>query len=92
MICDLGVRLQVNAYDLYLNNKDATRNLAQWMAKEELISFIGSDMHGTREGKRTPKMKEGIKWLYENVDYDYACEIVRMNAENLLGVNKLQQP
>ena len=93
-ICDLGVRLQVNAYDLFLNPKDATRNLAQWMATEELISFIGSDMHGTGfkpdgKPKRRPQMKEGIQWLYDHVDYDYACEIVRVNAERYLGVEKL---
>ena len=93
-ICDLGVLLQVNAYDLQLNPKDATRDLAQWMAKEELISFIGSDMHGTRiksNGKpaRRPQMKEGIRWLYENVDEEYANGIVRINAENLLGVDRL---
>ena len=91
---EAGVLMQVNAYDLFLNPKDATRNLAQWMAEEELISFIGSDMHGTRikaDGKpaRRPQMKEGISWLYENVDYDYACEIVRINAERYLGVGKL---
>ena len=93
-ICDLDVRLQVNAYDLFLNPKDDTRNLAQWMAKEELISFLGSDMHGIGlkpdgKPKRRPQMKEGIDWLYENVDYDYACDIVRVNAERYLGVEKL---
>ena len=88
-ICDLDVRLQVNAYDLFLNPKDATRNLAQWMAKEELISFLGSDMHGTRPGAREPRMKEGISWLYENVDYEYANDVVRVNAEHLLGVERL---
>ena len=89
-ICDLGVLLQVNAYDLFLNQKEETRNLAQWMAREELVSFIGSDMHGTRPGSRTPKMKEGIRWLYENVEYEYANDIVRRNAERYLNVDKLQ--
>ncbi len=93
-ICDLGVWLQVNAYDLFLNPNDATRNLAQWMAKEELISFIGSDMHGTGlkpdgKPKRRPQMKEGIRWLYENVDAEYADDVVRRNAEKYLGVEKL---
>ena len=92
---DMGVLLQVNAYDLFLNKKPATRDLAQWMAREGLISFIGSDMHGTRikeDGKqaRRPQMKEGIRWLYENVDKDYADDIVRRNAEKYLGVPKLQ--
>ena len=93
-IRDLGVLLQVNAYDLCLNPKDSTRNLAQWMAKEKLISFLGSDMHGTRileNGKpaRRPRMKEGIDWLYKNADAEYADEIVCLNAEKILGAEKL---
>ena len=93
-ICDLGVLLQVNAYDLCQNKNLATRNLAQWMAQEHLISFIGSDMHGTRikeDGKpaRKPQMKDGVRWLYENVDEEYANDIVRRNAEKYLGVTKL---
>ena len=91
-ICDLGVLLQVNAYDLALNQNEATRSLAQWMAREGLISFIGSDMHGTRPGKRTPKMKEGIQWLYKNIDSEAANEIVRINAEKYLGVDRLLGP
>ena len=93
-ICDLGVLLQVNAYDLFLNKNLATRNLAQWMSQEQLISFLGSDMHGTRikeDGKpaRKPQMKEGVRWLYENVDADYADDVVRRNAEKYLGVQRL---
>ena len=93
-ICDLGVLLQVNAYDLFLSATDATRNLAQYLAREKMISFLGSDMHGTRilkKGKeaRKPKMKDGIRWLYENVDKEYADDVVRRNAERLLGVDKL---
>lgn len=56
------------------------------MAEERLISFLGSDMHGTRPGKRTPKMKEGIQWLYEHTDTAYADDVVRRNAERLLGI------
>ena len=88
-ICDLGVLLQVNAYDMFLSATDATRNLAQYLAREKMISFLGSDMHGTRPGAREPRMQEGIRWLYENVDEDYANDIVRVNAEKYLGVEKL---
>ena len=87
-ICDLGVCLQVNAYDLFLQENAEIRDLARWMAREEMITFIGSDMHGV--AKRPPKMKEGIRWLYENVDEDYANEIVRRNAERCLGVRRLE--
>ena len=84
----------MNAYDFFLNPNDATRNLAQWMATEELISFIGSDMHrigvkANGKPRRKPQMKEGIRWLYENVDDEYANDIVRGNAEIYLGVEKL---
>ena len=90
-ICDLNVKLQVNAYDLALNKNDQTRNLAQWMAEEHLISFIGSDMHGTRDGARPPKMREGIRWLYDHVNDEYADEIIRVNAERYLNVPNLLQ-
>ena len=89
-ICDLGVLLQVNAYDLYLNQEDSIRNLAQWMARERMISFLGSDMHGLPP-KRVPRMKEGIRWLIQNVDGEYAKDVIRGNAERLLGVRRLPQ-
>ncbi len=31
----------------------------------------------------------GIRWLYENVDEEYANEVVRVNAERYLGVERL---
>ena len=85
-VCDLGVLLQVNAYDLELNWKIRTKELAQWLAEERMISFIGSDMHGVYNGKRVPKMKEGVRWLYENTDKEYAEAVCFGNAERLLGV------
>ena len=85
-VCDLGVLLQVNAYDLELNWKIRTKELAQWLATERMISFIGSDMHGVYNGKRVPKMKEGVRWLYEHTDREYADAVCFGNAERLLGV------
>lgn len=78
-----GILMQVNAFDLELNSQARTRELAQWMAKERMISFIGSDMHGLPP-KRTPKMKEGIRWLYEHTDEAYADAVAFGNAEALL--------
>lgn len=89
-ICEMGVLLQVNAFDIALNNNQATRELSQWLAKEKMISFIGSDMHGLPP-KRSPKMLEGINWLYENTDEKYADAVVRKNAEKYLFVPTLQQ-
>ena len=86
-IQDLGVLIQVNAYDLALNHHRLTRETAQWLAEERMISFIGSDMHGMPP-KRQPRMREGIDWLYEHTDEAYADRVVRKNAETLLGIRK----
>ena len=87
---DSGILLHVNAYDLELNMSLKTKELAQWMAKEKLISFIGSDMH--RLSKRPPKMKEGIDWLYANTDEAYADAVSFGNAERLLIEKKNPEP
>ena len=56
-------------------------DLAQWLAKERLASFVGSDMHGTRRGARKPRMKEGLAWLYEHTDEAYADAVAFGNAQ-----------
>ena len=86
-IQELGVMIQVNAYDLALNKHEQTRETAQWLAEERMISFIGSDMHGMPP-KRPPKVREGIDWLYKHTDWEYADCVVRKNAEKLLRIRK----
>ena len=83
-ITESGILLQVNAYDLELNLSLKTKDLARWLAKERMISFIGSDMHGLRPPKKSPKLKEGIAWLYEHTDDAYADAVAFGNAEKLL--------
>ena len=85
-----GILMQVNAYDLELNLNPSTRNLAQWMAKERIITFIGSDMHGSRPPKHLPMVSEGARWLYENTDEEYAKDVTFRNAEKYLGA-KIQE-
>lgn len=84
-IQDMGVLIQVNAFDLALNKNRQTRETAQWLAEERMISFIGSDMNN-RFPARMPKMREGIDWLYEHTDEEYADRVVRKNAEKYLKV------
>lgn len=86
-IRDMGVLIQVNAFDLALNHNELTRETAQWLAQERMISFIGSDMHGMPP-KREPKMRAGIDWLYQHTDEEYADGVVRKNAEKILGIRK----
>lgn len=83
-----GILLQVNSFDLELNSGARTRELSQWLAKERMISFIGSDMHGAGWPKRTPKMKEGLWWLYEHTDEAYADAVAFGNAEKLFRLKE----
>ena len=83
-LTDNGILLQVNAYDLQLNLNMSTRSLAQWLATERMVSFIGSDMHGLWP-KREPRLTEGLDWLYEHTDREYADAVAFGNAERLLG-------
>ncbi len=78
-----GVLFQVNGFNLDLNLSVRTKEMAQWLARERMISFIGSDMRGCRPG-RTPRIKEGIAWLYENTDKAYADSVCFGNAVRLL--------
>ena len=78
-----GVLLQVNAYDLFEQKKESCRNAAQWLAKNRLITFIGSDCHGYH---RPPNLLSGVNWLYNNVPEEYADAVVHGNAKKLLGI------
>ena len=86
-LAESGVLMQVNAFDLELNSGARTRELSQWLARERMISFIGSDMHGLPP-KRTPKMKEGLWWLYEHTDEEYADAVAFGNAERLFELKE----
>ena len=88
-IQDLGVLIQVNAFDLALSQNCQTKETAQWLAEQRMISFIGSDMHG-RFPKREPKMRAGVDWLYQHTDDEYADCVVRKNAEKLLRIKKYE--
>ena len=82
-LADMGVLLQVNGFNLDLNLSVRTKEMARWLVQERLVTFIGSDMHG-RLPKRTPRMKEGIEWLYRNTEREYADAVCFGNAVRML--------
>ena len=78
-----GILFQVNPFNLDRNLSVRTKEAAQWMARERLISFIGSDMRGCSPG-RTPRVKEGVAWLYAHTDKAYADAVCFGNAVRML--------
>lgn len=76
-----GVKLQVNAYDIYNNPDEREQKVTRRLLRNHLVSFIGSDAHGER---RPPLLLDGVSWIYDNCREDYADAVVHDNAENLL--------
>lgn len=79
---DLGCKIQVNVYSLYDEGKDSIRYLAQALAREQLIDFLGSDAHKTYH--RPPSLTMGTQWLVENCPEEYLRKIAWDNARNCL--------
>ena len=82
-MADAGALIQVNGFNLDLNLSVRTKEMAQWLVRERLVSFIGSDMRSCRPGQ-TPRMKDGVAWLYEHTDREYADAVCFGNAVRML--------
>ena len=80
----LGCLLQVNAYSLYEERNVAIKLLAMSLLKDKHVDFIGSDVH--RTDHRTYTIENGINYIYENCDEEYAKDICYRNAEKLLNI------
>ena len=76
-----GVYLQINAYDLFENSNEKTRETTQWLVKNRLAHFIGTDTHW----HRPPVMRSGVEYLYANCSEEYVDALVFGNATKLLN-------
>lgn len=79
---EMGCLIQVNASSFAENQNGSIRDWARYLAQEKKIDFLGSDAHRTYY--RPPEVTEGLNWLYENLDQEYADEISWKNAHKLL--------
>ena len=82
----LGALIQINAYSLADEKDDAIKGWARRLALEHRADFLGSDAHRTYH--RPPCSENGLNWLYENLEPDYAQAIAWGNAQALLLESK----
>lgn len=80
-----GAYFQVNAYSLAGECDQETMEFARKIVLDQKASFIGSDCHKTMH--RPPKLSDGIAFIYENCDKEYARNLCIENARHRLGVN-----
>lgn len=81
---ELGAQIQLNTYSLFDEMDASVKNWARRLVLERKVDFLGTDAHRTYY--RSPSAKDGLNWLYENVDRAYADAVAWENAQKLLCV------
>lgn len=81
---NIGCLFQVNSYSLWDEKNGNIRAAAQWMLKEKFVSFVGSDAHQTIH--RPYAIKNGINYILETCDVQYAKNICYENAKQILNI------
>ena len=84
MLINCGALIQVNAFSFADEEDEGFRKRARDLLNNRYVHFIGSDGH--RQNHRPPKVDNGIQYILENTNLDYALEILHGNAKKLLGV------
>ena len=77
-----GCRIQINAYSLVEELNPLIKAFARRLLDERKVSFLGSDAH--RTDHRPPCVKNGIRYVYDHCDVDYANAVCYKNAKQLL--------
>ncbi len=77
-ILSQGCLLQINAYSLANEEDQETREWARHLLSGKKITFLGSDAHRTTH--RPPDVADGVRYIYDHCDRDYADQIVFRNA------------
>lgn len=81
-ITKMGVKLQINAYDIFDTETEETKITTRWLLSNRMVSYLGSDAHGAI--RRAPMMTNGVRWIYDHCEETYADAIVHDNAARLL--------
>ena len=79
---DHGGLIQVNASSFQGGVFDEMGKRARYIMKHELLDFVGTDSHST--GKRSPRMKETVAYLYKKLGETRAEEILLKNPQAVI--------
>lgn len=79
---DNGFLIQCNVYSFAEEKNLRTRERANMLLQNRLVSLTGSDGH--RMNHRPPLYAKGIKYLYNTYDKSYADSILEENARKML--------
>ena len=77
-----GCRIQINAFSLVEEQTASIKAFTRRLLVERTVSFLGSDAH--RTDHRPPCVKNGIRYVYDHCDVDYANAVCYENAKQLI--------
>lgn len=80
----VGCLFQINAYSLNNETNIQIKTFARKLLKDKLVTFIGSDAHRTTH--RPYMMRDGIDYIYQYCDTEYARNVCYRNAELFLNM------
>lgn len=86
LLKQIGCLFQVNAYSFKDTENIQSKIFARTLLKMEYITFIGSDTH--RTDYRQYAITNGINYICQNCDAEYAKDICYRNAEKILNTKK----
>ena len=72
----------MNAYSFANDTDMDIRERARELLRNKYVHFIGSDAH--RIDYRPPKIEAGVRYILENVDDEYASQILSTNLSLLI--------
>ena len=81
LLIQSGALIQVNAYSFANDTDMDIRERARELLRNKYVHFIGSDAH--RIDYRAPHIAEGVQYIIDNVDEEYAAKILCGNATQL---------
>lgn len=82
----IGCKMQVNLYSFVEEEFEPVRSVAQALLEYKMIDFIGTDAHKTYI--RPPMVENGVYYILEHTDWEYARKILVENAQEMLIKNK----
>lgn len=84
-----GAMIQVNAFSFQDESDEEYQRRAKELLSNRYVHFIGSDAH--RINHRPPKVDSGIQYILNNIEQEYAKDILYENARKHLNIGAVQE-
>ena len=82
-MADLGAHMQLNADSIIGKDGFGTKRYCKKLMKQDLLSFVGSDCHGTKE--RISRIGEAYDYVSKKEGDSYANQLFIRNPQKIIA-------